>query len=367
MPAMPIHMWPVEASPPHQAMDAEIHVCSDCGHVQLQSMSAPLVATFYDAGVFVEDSVAAQQARLDVFRRNFGDDVLDGERVLDFGGGNNPFVGLIPGSERWISDIVISDEARAECDVAVEGDFASGEFPAKAFALVTAFHTLEHIPDPGRAVRKMAEIVAPDGIVMVEVPNAPAYVTALPHYAFFHQHQSYFTRATLDLMMQTNGFEPVACLREDIVLLCAYRPAEKRTRPIMAPERGRDLCTLRNDLVAELDARMREEIGDRKRFAVYGAGGSTTLLLCVFPWIRDRLRAVYDRALDKHGRFIPGTGVRVEAPEAMAASTADCLIFLSASLYDTLSPTTRIPSYNFARSIDLANAALKRPADVHSR
>lgn len=76
-----------------------------------------------------------------------------------------------------------------------------GDMPSNAFEAVTAMHVLEHVPTARAFVKECARILAPGGILVIEVPNydsrnAKALGSRWPHlYPDSHLYQ--FTPATL--------------------------------------------------------------------------------------------------------------------------------------------------------------------------
>jgi SAM-dependent methyltransferase len=52
------------------------------------------------------------------------------------------------------------------------GDVLTARYASAAFDVVTASHVLEHLPDPVAAIHRMLDWLAPDGLLIVEVPNA---------------------------------------------------------------------------------------------------------------------------------------------------------------------------------------------------
>lgn len=348
VPAVPISLWPTGA-PPHPAFDLELFVCKSCGHLQLQTMTPDFVSRFYEDGIFVEDNSEGHDQRLLAFKDHFGEDSLVGGRVLDVGGGNNPFVGRIEeAKERWISDIVVSDIAAAQADRTVAGNFSTADLPEAAFDVVTLFHTLEHFAEPDRAVERLARVVRPGGLALIEVPNAEGFIRAVPHYGVFHQHQSYFHRAALDGLMGRFGFDRAHLFREDAVLLAAYR---RRSDAMAIPAKidldsGVMIGELRQRMIESIDRMLREKIESVQRIAVYGAGGSTTMFLTLLPWLRARVVGVFDRDVGKHGRYVPGTAIRVEPPDQVDACKADVVIFLSTKLFEFLAPNYVTPAFD---------------------
>jgi SAM-dependent methyltransferase len=51
------------------------------------------------------------------------------------------------------------------------GDLMRAPFPDGSFDLVTAFHVVEHLPDPLEALQRILRWVAPGGRAIIEVPN----------------------------------------------------------------------------------------------------------------------------------------------------------------------------------------------------
>jgi 2-polyprenyl-3-methyl-5-hydroxy-6-metoxy-1,4-benzoquinol methylase len=73
------------------------------------------------------------------------------------------------------SGIEIDPEAAAKAQLVTPrvfvGDPTEASFPDKSFDVVTAFHVLEHLPDPLGTLRNMMRWTAPGGMIIVEVPN----------------------------------------------------------------------------------------------------------------------------------------------------------------------------------------------------
>ncbi|MDZ4803181.1 MAG: class I SAM-dependent methyltransferase [Bryobacteraceae bacterium] len=55
------------------------------------------------------------------------------------------------------------------------GDFMRAPYREGTFAAVTMFHVLEHLYDPGAAVRAVGRLLRPDGRLIVQVPNASCW------------------------------------------------------------------------------------------------------------------------------------------------------------------------------------------------
>ncbi len=96
-------------------------------------------------------------------------------RLLDVGCASGKFMRQMTAVGWTCAGIELDPEAAARArqvtpDV-FTGDPIDAPFPAASFDLVTAFHVLEHMPDPLGVLRRMLEWLAPGGSAIVEVPN----------------------------------------------------------------------------------------------------------------------------------------------------------------------------------------------------
>lgn len=78
------------------------------------------------------------------------------------------------------------------------------------FALITLIHTLEHVPNPDRFLKEVKRLLAPDGLLLVQVPNCSQ--NAFDVLVF--EHISHFFPETLQGIFINSGFEVVAQSQE---------------------------------------------------------------------------------------------------------------------------------------------------------
>lgn len=80
--------------------------------------------------------------------------------------------------------------------------------------LVTLFHVLEHLDEPGKALRRIAQFIDPDGWLVIEVPDILAEWPELGLQQVHISHRSYFCSRTLESLLRSNGFEVHRVFRE---------------------------------------------------------------------------------------------------------------------------------------------------------
>jgi 2-polyprenyl-3-methyl-5-hydroxy-6-metoxy-1,4-benzoquinol methylase len=75
------------------------------------------------------------------------------------------------------------------------------------FSVITMFHVLEHMPSPRKVFRRLHELLEPNGLLVVEVPNIEQ-ADASPANIFFKAHLNYYSASTL-VYAAAEAFEPL--------------------------------------------------------------------------------------------------------------------------------------------------------------
>jgi 2-polyprenyl-3-methyl-5-hydroxy-6-metoxy-1,4-benzoquinol methylase len=95
------------------------------------------------------------------------------------------------------------DELGLPIDIGLVQDFELGE---ESLDVVTMHHVFEHLEDPAGTLGQIRQALAPDGIVMIEVPNVEGRSSA-PGNRFHAAHLYNFNKETLEGISRGAGFE----------------------------------------------------------------------------------------------------------------------------------------------------------------
>lgn len=106
----------------------------------------------------------------------------------------------------------------AEENLALQGHIHDGDFVLPAVvpfqpAIVTLFHVLEHLDEPGATLDMLARWLPPDGWLVIEVPDLEDWSRLGLQYVHV-SHRSYFTSRTLTALLARHGFRVHAVQRE---------------------------------------------------------------------------------------------------------------------------------------------------------
>lgn len=106
------------------------------------------------------------------------------------------------------------------------------------FDVVSMIHSLEHFPDPAMALAEARRLLTPDGVLLVQVPDAAAN----PFDLTVADHRTHFTAATLERLARRCGLSIIALSAGGIVAkeltLIARRGQESIPLPAPAPAAG---------------------------------------------------------------------------------------------------------------------------------
>ena len=205
---------------------------------------------------------------------------------------------------------------------------------------VIANHVLAHVEDVSTVVGGIATLLARDGVAHVEVQYLP---DLLLHNAFdlvYHEHRNFFTLTSLVKAVEPHGLH-VADVeftdRQGGSLRVELRHA-RGTSSIVERTLAAEAWLTHPQAFAGLQGRV-ERVRDRLRALVadragdylvgYGAPAKATTLLNFCGVDAGQMKIVTDTTTAKQGRYIPGTGIKIVAPEEAADRRIDTYLLLA--------------------------------------
>ncbi len=220
--------------------------------------------------------------------------------------------------------------------------------------LVVSRHVLEHLHEPLKllgTLRHVAE-ARPELLVFFEVPNALYTLREGGIWDVIYEHCSYFTPPSLAAAFDRAGF-----LAETVDETYGGQfltiEARKKVQPASPPPDhpggwgtaegprggwgfGMDVAAQtaafgqrHTEKVAAWRTTLDETRAAGHRLAIWGAGSKGVTFLNTFPDHAATLGAVCDLNPRKQGRFVPGTGQRIVAPEELRADPPDAVIVMN--------------------------------------
>jgi 2-polyprenyl-3-methyl-5-hydroxy-6-metoxy-1,4-benzoquinol methylase len=221
--------------------------------------------------------------------------------------------------------------------------------------LLAANNVMAHVPDLNDFVGGLEMMLAPEGVVTIEVPHLLRLVEGNQFDTIYHEHFSYFSLLTARTVLAAHGLEvfDVDELRSHGGSLRLYaqrgatgrRPVHSRVEELAERERERGFDTLEGHRsfahqVNETKWRLLEFLiacrRAGKRIAGYGAPGKGNTLLNFCGVRTDLLEYTVDRNPYKQGQFLPGTHIPIRHPDALKRDRPEYILILPWNLKEEI-------------------------------
>ncbi|MGI8803687.1 MAG: class I SAM-dependent methyltransferase, partial [Solirubrobacteraceae bacterium] len=141
-----------------------------------------------------------------------------GARLLDVGAGRGRFVAAARAAGYRAEGIEPSlrgvTAARDAYGVSLRHEnLAGADVAPGSVEVITIWHVLEHLDDPGRALATLAGWLEPGGAILVGVPNLASLQARIGGARWYHldvpRHRTHFTARGVVLALEAAGLEPV--------------------------------------------------------------------------------------------------------------------------------------------------------------
>lgn len=213
----------------------------------------------------------------------------------------------------------------------VAGSFPSPDV-AGAFDAIVAYAVMEHIAELDPFLRAVRAQLAPNGQLIVAVPDCGPYIASGDPSILLHEHYHYFTAGSLGRALARAGFEAerIEPAQYGGVLYCAARPAPE---PVAAPGSGPDELRLLRAYGTMVD-RQRAQIAERvtalrmsgRRLGIYCPNRALGLLPVGIEDVR-----FFDDDPDQFGRYFPSFPAAIENRAQLIADPVDEIWIMSRS------------------------------------
>lgn len=216
--------------------------------------------------------------------------------------------------------------------------------PAK---LILARHVFAHIDDVAGIARGVRELLAPDGVLAIEVPYAMDLLDQTAFDTIYHEHLSYFAVSTFVTLFERHGLRVLDVQRLSVHggSILIFIGLDDGPWPVRSPvaelltleERSglhedatyrqfaRNVAQIRD----ELSTLVRGLAADGKRIAGYGAPAKGNTILSVCGLGRSEIAFCTDTTKLKQGKVLPGTHIPVLPPERAREMRPDFYLLLA--------------------------------------
>jgi predicted TPR repeat methyltransferase len=221
--------------------------------------------------------------------------------------------------------------------------------------IIHANNVLAHVADLPGVVAGLAHLLAPDGLVVVEVPYVKDFIERCEFDTIYHEHLCYFSLTALDRLFAAHGLrivhvEPLAIHGGTIRFFAAHQvmaPPYDRSAVdrLLDDERtwGVDRAEVYDTFARRVETWRRDTVTmlqrlkhSGHRLAAYGASAKGATLLNYTGLGRETLDFVVDRSTYKQGKLMPGVKLPIRPPSALVDDMPDYVLLLTWNFADEI-------------------------------
>jgi Methyltransferase domain/C-methyltransferase C-terminal domain len=318
----------------------ELATCRSCGFVFNQTFDPSLG----DLGAQYESSQGAS-AHFGAYARSLATEWiaaygLAGKPVIEVGCGDGSFMHQLvecgAGRVTGVDPLGRNPAGmNAEIVQVIAEPFDESHLTLPGAALVCR-HTLEHIPDVRGFLSLLHKWAIKDSarVLLVEIPDAERIFEERAFWDIYYEHCNYFTLTTATLAFEIAGFEILSARR---LYGGQYLVIEARARTLGAatPHVEHDLIAgyraFANDVRAAIDccAASVSALTDAEQPLVLWQGAAKTVgFMSALP-NGNRIEGAIDLNPLRDGRFLPGSGLPVHAPEKLPGLAPQFVVLMN--------------------------------------
>jgi len=213
------------------------------------------------------------------------------------------------------------------------------------YDFVILSHVLEHLVDLIPALSSIRTILAEQGNVYIEVPDASRYTShaGVPFYYFDCEHINHFDRCALGNLATITAFEMFASGEKELQLSQSMRyPAVFGLFRLASPQHSQVLqqCDSLTQHIKQYIECSKEQnefpllqtlASSQQPIILWGAGSYTQRLLMSSPLPQCNIIAIVDSDSRKHGLILHD--ITVESPDEIFNKSNDYFILICAAIY----------------------------------
>ena len=326
--------------------DIELGFCEECGFISNVAFNPNLI----DYSKSYEDQQSFS-ATFNAFAQDLAKHLVEkydlrNKNLLEIGCGKGDFLSLLCelGNNRGIGIDPACTEHRISSKVSGSlkfiKDYYSDRYVKYHGDLICCRHTLEHIHDTSAFVSTIRGSIGNrlDTVVFFEVPDVVRVMRELAFWDIYYEHCSYFSPGSLARLFRSSKFEITNLYKgfDDQYLLLETRPVSELSGKAHELEESLDeigeyvkyFSAHCRDKLDDWRNRLQQINADETRTVVWGSGSKCVSFMTTLG-VKDEIEYVIDINPHRHGKFLPGVGKRIMAPEFLKKYKPDLTIVMN--------------------------------------
>lgn len=202
-----------------------------------------------------------------------------------------------------------------------ENDILKGA-PFDAFV---SFNFLEHQPNPNGMLRGIYENLTEDGVGLITVPSFEYFQENGCYYEFLRDHIVYYTKDSIERVLQLNGFEVVesTIFNQDTLEVLVRKRKKTKLTDYLGQKKRLEIAV--NKYLSQVEGKI----------YVWGASHQAFTLLSTLHF-SSKIDGVIDSAAFKWGKYTPASHIPIFSPDILSSITPNCIIIMAPGFSDEI-------------------------------
>ena len=282
----------------------------------------------------------------------------NGSNILDIGSNDGTFLNFFINDKKKINCVGIDPSAKKfekyyKKDINLIVNFFSfsliknflikNKFKKKNFSLISSFAMFYDISNPNKFCKDICSLLESNGIWILEMSYFPLLLSNLTYDQICHEHVTYYTLNTFCNIIKKNGLKIIDVTFNEInggsiEIICSKRNSKfkvnkQKISNVLNEENKIDYKTYDqfNQRIYNVKKTINlflNEFCKTKKIIGYGASTKGNIVLNHCGIDSKQLKFICDANSEKHGKYTPGSNIKIISKETMRKLKPDYLFVL---------------------------------------
>ena len=283
--------------------------------------------------------------------------IKNNSNILDIGSNDGTFLNFIANKKKNIKLIGIDPSAKKfekyyKKNINLIVDFFSlsriknflieNESSRKKFSLISSFAMFYDIEDPNKFCKDISNLLEPNGIWILEMSYFPLLLSHLTYDQICHEHVAYYTLTSFNKIIKKNNLKTVDIDFNEInggsiEIICAKKNSHHKINKQKISNALNEENKINNKTYNRFNHRINNvkkiinlflnEFA-KKKIIGYGASTKGNIVLNHCEISSKQLKFICDANSEKHGKYTPGSNIKIISKEMMRKLKPDYLFVL---------------------------------------
>jgi NDP-4-keto-2,6-dideoxyhexose 3-C-methyltransferase len=284
--------------------------------------------------------------------------IKDESNILDIGSNDGTFLNFFSNIKKKINYFGIDPSAKKfskyyKKDINLIVDFFSfskvrnflnkKKIKKKNFSLISSFAMFYDIEDPNLFCKNICNLLEPNGIWILEISYFPLLLANLTYDQICHEHVTYYTLSSFHNIIKNNGLKIIdLSLNEinggSIEIICSKKNSRLKVNKKKIFEILNNESKINEKTYDQFNQRVYNvkknvtfflnEFAKTKKIIGYGASTKGNIVLNHCGINSKQLKYICDDNSEKHGKYTPGSNIKIISKEKMRKLKPDYLFVL---------------------------------------